>query len=190
MGAMRLRAQVILGIGVVAAVIVTLLFTVVSPYMRGAFARTERAEVQQNVDRAGNVVATELSALESTSHDWAAWDDTFEFVQGKASEFAEDNLIPDTYVNLRVNLMAFFDASGNPKYVQSFDLEAEVPAAPSPAQLEAVKSLLPVRLRPEGTESRSGFLAYGDAVALVAVHPILGTPASLRRAEPWSSSER
>jgi adenylate cyclase len=121
-------------------------------------------------------VATELSALESTSHDWAAWDDTFEFVQGKASEFAEDNLIPDTYVNLRVNLMAFFDASGNPKYVQSFDLEAEVPAAPSPAQLEAVKPLLPVRLRPEGTESRSGFLAYGDAVALVAIHPILGPP--------------
>jgi diguanylate cyclase (GGDEF)-like protein/PAS domain S-box-containing protein len=175
-GAMRLRAQVVLGVAVVAAVVVTLLFTVVAPYMRSTFAKIERGEAQQNLDRARNVIAAELIALESTSHDWAAWDDTFEFVQRKGPQFVEDNLIPDTFTNLRLNLMAFFDVSGKLEYVQAFDLEAEAPAAPSTLEMEALQFVVPAPRRVDDTESRSGLLSYVGALALVAVHPILASP--------------
>ncbi len=94
MGTLRssLRAQVGLGIIVLAAIVVVLLFTVVSPYFRTVFSDIERAEVEANVGRARNAAANELANLESTSHDWAAWDEPAEFVQGTRPDFAELNV--------------------------------------------------------------------------------------------------
>ena len=171
---MSLRRQVALGIAGIAVLVVVLLFTVVAPRLSRTFSAIERAEVEKNVDRVRNAVATELSSLESTSHDWAAWDEPAGFVQGTRPSFAEENLMEATFVNLRLNFMVFFDSAERVVYAGSYGLEQS--GAPLPGQfLTAVNPVLALWQSADDTSSRAGLMAIGDHLALVAIHPILAS---------------
>ncbi len=172
---MRLRTQVTLGLAVVAVVTVVFFFGVVSPYLRNQFLEMERMDVRRNLDAARNAVGTELAGMETASHDWAAWDDTLEFVQGKNPEFVDDNLMSDTLVNLRLNLIAFYDGSGSLVYARAFDLEKEASTTTSAGMMETVRSVVPTSPSPANTLSRTGFLSIDGSPALVAIHPILAS---------------
>ena len=171
---MSLRRQVALGIVGIAVLVVVLLFTVVAPRLSRTFSAIERAEVEKNVDRVRNAVATELSNLESTSHDWAAWDEPASFVQGTRPSFAEENLMQATFVNLRLNFMVFFDSADRVVYAGSYGLEQS--GAPLPGQfLTAVNPVLALWQSADDTSSRASLMAIGDHLALVAIHPILAS---------------
>jgi diguanylate cyclase (GGDEF)-like protein/PAS domain S-box-containing protein len=171
---MSLRRQVALGIAGIAVLVVVLLFTVVGPRLSRTFLAIERAEVEKNVDRVRNAVVTELSNLESTSHDWAAWDEPASFVQGARPSFAEENLMQATFVNLRLNFMVFFDSAERVVYAGSYGLEQS--GAPLPGQfLTAVNPVLALWQSADDTSSRAGLMAIGDHLALVAIHPILAS---------------
>ncbi|MGD9676654.1 MAG: CHASE4 domain-containing protein, partial [Candidatus Bipolaricaulia bacterium] len=172
---MRLRTQVVLGILGVAAIFLGLLFGLASPYLRSRFLEIERIEVSRNLDSALNAVGSELSAMESSAHDWAAWTDTLRFVQGTNPEFVEENLMSDTFTNLRLNLMAFYDASGRLVYAKAFDLEQGAATSVGADTLDAATSVVPAPLSPADTVSRTGLLSIGGSLALVAVHPILAS---------------
>lgn len=172
---MRLRTQVVLGIAGVAAIFLVLLFGLASPYLRSRFLEIERIELSRNLDSAQNAVGSELAAMESSAHDWAAWTDTLRFVQGTNPEFAEDNLMSDTFVNLRLNLMAFYDASGRLVYAKAFDLEQGAATSVRADALEAATSVVPAPLSAADTVSRTGLLSIDGSLALVSVHPILAS---------------
>lgn len=174
-GGMRLRTQVVLGIGAMAVVVVVLLFAVVFPHLERTFSDIERADVRRNVERASNALATELATLETVAHDWASWDDTAAFVQGREPQYVDENLFPETFTNLHVDLMAFFDSSGRLIHAQGFDLVQDAPAAVSGAELAAAGSVVSRDRAADDTSSRAGLLALGDELALVAAHPILSS---------------
>jgi diguanylate cyclase (GGDEF)-like protein/PAS domain S-box-containing protein len=166
-----LRAQVGVGIVLLGAVVVVLLFTVVGPRYQRTFASIERAEVETNVGRARNAVVNELANLETTSHDWASWDEPFEFVQGARPGFAEENLREDTFVNLRLHFMVFLDSAGRILYAESYGLAGNETAAPGEF-LAAVDPVLALWLSDGDVSSRSGVIRLGAQLALVAIHPV------------------
>jgi diguanylate cyclase (GGDEF)-like protein/PAS domain S-box-containing protein len=173
---MSLRAQVVLGISAVGVIVLALLFTVISPRVSRAFLDIERSDVRRNVDRARNAIATELSALESTIHDWAAWDDTVSFVEGKDRGYADSNLLADTFTNLRLNDMVFYDAAGRLVEARGFNLEEDEPTPPSESELTALALLAAQSRKADGISSRAGLVSFDGELALVAVHPILNSP--------------
>ena len=170
---MRLRTQVVLWLCVVAVLVYGLLFWGAGPRLRQAFLDIEEVDVRRNVERARNALTTELSALESTAHDWAAWDETADYVQGRHPAYVTENLGEDTLTNLRLTLMAFYDRSGHVIRAEGFDLEEETVGMPSGAVLAAVARFVPTDRAPDDTTSSSGLAALGGQLALVAVHPIL-----------------
>ncbi len=172
---MRLRTQVILSIGVMVALVVGLLLGVALPHLKGAFLGIERTEVQRDIDRARNALSTELAALEATSHDWASWDDTVAFVEGTAPDFASANLFADTFENLRLNGMAFFDSAGRLVDARGFDLERKEAVSLSEAETAALRAIGAQSRAADDVSSRSGLVSFGAEIALVAVHPILNS---------------
>ncbi|MBS7656999.1 hypothetical protein KEJ33_03655 [Candidatus Bathyarchaeota archaeon] len=46
-------------------------------------------------------------------HDWASWDDTYNFVQNANPNYIQTNLVDETFINSKLNLMLFFNAAGN-----------------------------------------------------------------------------
>ena len=172
---MRLRAQVILSIGVMVAVVVGLLLGVALPHLKRTFLGIERTEVRKDIGRARSAMATELTALEATAHDWASWDDTVGFVTGADPGFAEQNLFAETFTNLRLNGMAFFDSAGGLVDARGFNLELNEAAPMSEAQMVALNSIVALGRSADDTSSLAGLVAFGDELALVAVHPILNS---------------
>lgn len=55
--------------------------------------------------------------------DWSIWDDTYDFVKDKNSDYIEDNLQNLGLVNLNINFMIFMDDKGEIVYTKIIDLE-------------------------------------------------------------------
>jgi len=139
-----------------------------------SFTALEQELVDRNVVRAAGALAETVEALDTRCVDWAAWDETYEFVVDRNQEYIRTNLVDTTFVNQRFNLMVFTDTRGRVVFAKAFDLAAGV-AAPLPPGLRA--HLVPGALVfPEQADQHSrvaGLLVLPEGPLLVAARPIL-----------------
>jgi len=80
---------------------------------------------RRNVERALSVYSYTLSDLESTAKDWAAWDDTYTFINDANRKYIESNMTDSTFITLRLNLMLYVDNSGRIVWAKAFELDSE-----------------------------------------------------------------
>lgn len=50
--------------------------------------------------------------LKGHARDWAAWDETYQFLKGENPEYPDRNLIEDTFKNLAISWMIYLDTEG------------------------------------------------------------------------------
>jgi diguanylate cyclase (GGDEF)-like protein/PAS domain S-box-containing protein len=169
-----LRAQTALALGVMLLAALAVLFAVVGPMLSGTFARLEVTEVREHVARVLNAIDAELASMRSTAGDWAAWNDTYEYVGGELPSFYEDNMMPSSLVRLRLNLVLLSGLDGEPIAFTAVDLERgeEVEAPVELLSAPYVSSLFPELVGGE-TALTSGLLRLNDGLLLVAAHAIL-----------------
>ncbi|MEM2086178.1 MAG: CHASE4 domain-containing protein [Archaeoglobaceae archaeon] len=117
----------------------------------------------------------ELLNLKRFCMDWAIWDDTYEFVREFNENYITSNLLKDTFVNAKINLMVFFDREGKVVYVKFYDRnwnEKEPPEVFSTKELMGKDGYLyqngdvfvltssPI-LKSDGSGEANGFLLMG-----------------------------
>src|SRR4030042_3597370 len=108
---------------IVVALMITIfltLYLIVSMVFLQSFAALEKQKTSESVTRATNALSNELSEISSRATDWAFWDDTYFFVQGKNENYVSLNLLDSTFANLRLNLMVFINATGQVVYGEVF----------------------------------------------------------------------
>ena len=76
------------------------------------FLELDRAQATQNLERAIQALQREIEALIPSINDWAAWDDTYGFVQDHNQGFIDSNLTPPALEQLDVNVLALYDRMG------------------------------------------------------------------------------
>ncbi|MCX7823141.1 MAG: ATP-binding protein [Syntrophobacterales bacterium] len=106
--------------------------------------------------------------LKSHAQDWAAWDETYHFVKNGDPEYRERNLMGETFKNLSISWMIFFDYNGN-------IIEEAGTSLPAPLEL---KNLLISRqeiLKFEDTRSHpiTGVINSSRGIILYALAPIV-----------------
>ena len=72
----------------------------------------ERFEAQKDLNRCIEALRREIHHLNALAHDWAAWDDAYEFVADLDAEFIESNLQVPTFVDNKLNVVVFLDLEG------------------------------------------------------------------------------
>lgn len=87
-----------------------------------SFDLLEEKAVKQNLERALNALQAEQSMLQTLVTDWGYWNDSYEFVKNLDQHYIQSNLIDDTFEELELNLIAFFDTKGQPVWVKTYDL--------------------------------------------------------------------
>ena len=187
---MRIRAQVVLAMCAVAVIVSGVLIVIVAPRVRSAFDDVEQRIVSRDVELARNLLSSETSALESTAHDWAAWDETAEFVNGQHPTYVAENLGADTMINLRLTLIALYDVAGNLVYAEAFDLDAQTQEEPSAEAVAAVTAVVPLARSVDDVISTAGLVTVGDRLAIVAMHRFSATNANRRCTGRWFSRGR
>ncbi|HUS69260.1 MAG TPA: diguanylate cyclase [Anaerolineae bacterium] len=168
---LRNKTMAILGAAILA--LMALLYVSSRTILLDSFARLEDEATRRDVQRVLNAVDNQLRELDTTTDDWAGWDDTYRFMLTRDPAYVESNLVDDTFVTLRLNALLLVDRSGEVVFGRAFDLqdEEEIP----------VSEALLGHLSPEGLLSPvgdreshvKGILSLPEGPMLVSSRPIL-----------------
>jgi CheY-like chemotaxis protein/signal transduction histidine kinase len=76
------------------------------------FEAFENRSAKDTLDRVSRLLESDLQALAIMNLEYSAWDDTYEYAQGKMPSYPEENIDPTYWHALDIHLMAVFDTKG------------------------------------------------------------------------------
>jgi len=121
---MTLRKKTLLIVGATLFILIVLLSLMSRLIILRTFLNLEEKDVFQNIHRTQAFITENLANVNSTARDWAAWDDTYEFIKDKNDKYIKVNLVDSTFSTLRLNLIMLMDASGNIVLSKGYDLKS------------------------------------------------------------------
>lgn len=170
---MRLYHKSLLIISFVFGMTLLLAFALSEKIILKSYSELERKSAEDNLSRAVNAIEAELDFLNTNNIDWSAWDDTYAFVQKKNPAFLDTNMIDETFIKLRLNIIAILDDEGNIVFIKAYDLikgkTMDVPTEFG-GLLKVGQGVLRVG---KENDSRTGFIMAGGAPLLISSRPII-----------------
>lgn len=88
-----------------------------------SYVRQERIEAEKDLKRCLEALRREIHHLDALTHDWAAWDDAYEFVGSLDADFIESNLQIPTFVDNKLNVIVFMDLQGRVLWGKALDFQ-------------------------------------------------------------------
>ncbi|MBI5877657.1 MAG: diguanylate cyclase [Chloroflexi bacterium] len=152
---------------------IALVYLSASLIFQGVSAQSEVESMTHDLVRLRTVWDDALASLDDIAKDWATWDDAYAFVVDRNTTFEDANLLNQTFQNLRVDVIVFFDTAGQPVFSKAYDTDNQRPIAVPPELLAAFGPGSPL-LQTGGRDSRLlGPLITSEAPLLISAHPIL-----------------
>jgi signal transduction histidine kinase/CheY-like chemotaxis protein len=128
---MKLRTRTLLSVALSLVSLVAILYSVARISMMHSFATLEADDTRQNLARATAVLADDLSTLDHTTSDYAAWDDTCAFLEGKNPNLPTSEFPDPWFPRLRIDFVLIFDPHGRQVFAKAYDApggkETEIP---------------------------------------------------------------
>jgi signal transduction histidine kinase/CheY-like chemotaxis protein len=121
---MKLRTRTLLSVALSLVSLVAILYSVARVSMLRSFAALEADDTRQNLARATAVLADDLSTLDHTASDYAAWDDTCAFLEGKNPNLPTSEFPDAWFPRLRIDFVLIFDPHGRQVFAKAYDPEA------------------------------------------------------------------
>lgn len=134
----------------------------------------EQGDTITEMDHGISALQNNLEEMNSHIIDWAFWDETYRFAQGKDPAYPGNNLMKETFSNLDLNGLLVYDQGGNLVYAQGFNLTTGE-YADLPEELNASIAVHHETLF-SGTDQRqtvNGTLVLPGGPVLIASAPIL-----------------
>ena len=162
-----------LAVAVAATVVVVLTVVYILVFMR-SFQRSEEQNTSQMIEQAIGAFDDKLRRLDILNRDWAAWDDTYNFVKSPSEneDYLEVNFIDATFADPELNFILIIDNSGHLVHGEAFDLNTgeEVPIPESLQEHISDEALI----RHEGVDdSVIGIILLPEGPLLVSSRPIV-----------------
>lgn len=92
--------------------LVLAVIVIVNFVMLGSIKDLEKTYVEEQSKLAINGFNNQFKRLERIAYDWAAWNDTYYFMQNQEEEYIEGNLNYESLYNIEVDHMIFIDKTG------------------------------------------------------------------------------
>jgi PAS domain S-box-containing protein len=137
-----------------------------------SFETLETRESTQDVNRAASALSDAVINLDTLNHDWAVWDDCYNFASDGNEYFIASNFGDGTFNNAKLNTIIIVNPSGRIVHGKAFDLKKEQ-AVPVPGSLLA--ELTPDSLlAPRDPDSGfSGIVMLPEGALMVSARSIL-----------------
>jgi PAS domain S-box-containing protein len=162
-------------LAVTAAVIVVVGLTILnmSLAMR-SFQKSEEQNTSLTIEQTISALDDRLRRLDVLNRDWAAWDDTYNFVKSPSEneDYLKINFTDATFADAELNFILIIDNSGRLVHGEAFDLntEEEVPIPESLQEHISDEALI----RHEGPDdSVTGIILLPEGPLLVSSRPIV-----------------
>ena len=107
---MSLRQKTLLLTGLALTVLVLTLSLTASSFLLKGFGALERSDIIRDIGRAEHVLEQEVAHMTAMVHDWAVWDNTYDFMAETGDEeYRAANLTADVHESLRLDHILYFD---------------------------------------------------------------------------------
>ena len=168
----QLKARILTGIIILS--LITVITVMVKYFLFDSFVELERQQFRQNIERVSSSLANDMAFLEREASDWAAWDDSYSFMETRNPDFVRKNIPDNTFNNLGINLIMFVSTDGAIVYGARFDA-GKGRSFPAPENLKPI-------VRPDGPLMKnrtrgSGVVVLPDGPMILAFSPIRDTAA-------------
>jgi len=170
---MSLWQKTLLMVSVMALVLVGAAYGGQRFLIMGTFLELEKQNTQRNVERALKVIANEIQHLDIVVSDWAAWDDTYEFVVDGNEDYIQSNFVDETFTGYGINIIIVVDSTAEIIFAKGFDLANEEEMFIPEFSREELYSGHPLLSHTDTESSIAGLILLSDGPMLVASRPIL-----------------
>ncbi len=138
-----------------------------------SYTALEKQYMEKDLNQALTRLQDEEDILSSIAADWGSWDDAYDYVTGQKPDFEEINLLPETYDNLRLNLIIYTGSNGEIVYAGMYDLTNKT-LLPVPASLlEKIVTAGPLAAVTGPARSTAGILMLPDDPMIMASRPVV-----------------
>ena len=171
---MSLRSKTVMVVAAAAVIVVGVVFAVSQVIFMRSFQSLENTNTTRAVEQVTSVLSDRINSLNTLNHDWAAWDDTYNFVQHPMQNvnYVQVNPTDTTFASAGLNYIIIIDTTGYLVYGKAFDLK-ENKEIPIPDNL--IQNFFNSTLLDHSTveDSVSGIMLLPEGPVLVSSQPII-----------------
>ena len=169
---MKLRIKTLMLIGILFMTLILVLFVISQTIFLNTFNEHEKQYTSLEVTDVNYTLNNEISNLKKINMDWAEWDDTYSFVGGDYPGFVENNVLPETFERLNVNLILFLDKDRQIVYGKAVNLE-ENKEISFPSNLNRTLSSDDPLIGSNSSEGTAGIIITQYGPMIISSQPIL-----------------
>ncbi|MCX7711333.1 MAG: diguanylate cyclase [Clostridia bacterium] len=169
---MTLRKKTIIYILIIFACLIAITYLVSHNIVLRSFKNLEEDFAARNMKVAIDALNQEISSISSITEDWARWDDSYQFIQDKNSEYIASNMTDSTFSNLKLNVVAYLDSSNNVVYEKGYNIRTNTQIVP-PSSLQAFYKNSPLVDHKDTQNGLSGIVLLDEGPLLISSRPIL-----------------
>jgi signal transduction histidine kinase len=137
------------------------------------YAALEQSQAEKDLGRCVAALEDEIEHLDDIVNDWSAWDDTFRFAADRNQAYIDSNLGDRTFLDNRLNLIAFYDSGGVRIWGRTYDLAAGEPVPIRPFDAPSLAPDHPLLKRTGDDRPIRGIYSTNLGPMLIASRPII-----------------
>lgn len=170
---MNLHKRTLLSISLTILALTLLVNLVARLAFLNAFTVMEFDTARHHYNQVVATINETLTNLKAFNYDWAVWDDTYQYIEDHNAEYARSNLLDEAFSNLGIDLVMYYDSSGDLVFGRYFSSASDA----STFLPDEIRALLPYANllvgKPADEAYLSGLLRYAGSILLISAHPIL-----------------
>ena len=171
---MKLRRISTLGIAFLGIFLISGQILISRFVVERGYRQIEEEKIHNNINRTRKILRFVQKNLDTTLHDWAAWDDTYAFAQNGNREYIKTNMAIETFKSLSLNAIIIVDRSGRPVFSRAYDKSWKEDNSLTDYIIK--NCITENLLKKRGDEGGSGIITLNDGeLALISRHPVLTT---------------
>ena len=165
-------ALIFIGLLIVLMILVSVFSSMV---ILSSYADLEQQYTEKDLAQAVTRVDDETNTLSAIVSDWGPWDDAYNYVQGTKPDFIQTNLVPDTFNNLRVNVIIIANRKGGIVYSGAYN-SSDREMVPVPEDLVSQLNLEnPLLNMSDPRRDNRGIVLLSDHPMILVSRPIVRT---------------
>ncbi|MGE5677975.1 MAG: EAL domain-containing protein [Pseudomonadota bacterium] len=134
--------------------------------------KLEDRYVSEHAGRVGNRIQEKLERMGQIAKDYAAWDDSYEYIMDHNVGFQERNLTEETLANLNLDLLIYSDMSGSFVFAGSLD-EESISLIPIYSGIREQLEVSGILQNSDPGKTLRGIIRIDEGLMMVNSHPII-----------------
>jgi len=170
---LKLRQKLFLVFGLSYLLVFMVFFLSTNTFLMQGFMELEDANIQKQTELGLHAIEMRMKELDEVTHGFAAWDNAYYFIKSNITHFIDNALLLSTFVESRINFMAFLDLNGSVVYTKAFDI-LRLQSIPFPSSvMELITGIESLKTHERVDSKVVGLLNSPEGPFIIASRPIL-----------------